>query len=52
MAMNKQKGGNMKKEPSIVHVLANGKRVKDIKGHVIPKDNAAYHILFENRGKI
>ena len=35
----------MKNEPNIVHVLANGKRVKDIRGHVIPKDNAVYEII-------
>ena len=35
----------MKKEPTIIHVLANGKRVKDIKGHVIPADNPVYEII-------
>jgi hypothetical protein len=49
MAMIKSKGGNMKKEPNIIHVLADGTRVKDITGHVVPKDNAVYQIMFENR---
>lgn len=33
------------KKPNIVHILANGKRVKSIEGHVIPADNAVYEIL-------
>ena len=37
----------MKKEPIVVHVLANGKRVKDIRGHVIPADNPVYEIILK-----
>lgn len=37
-------GENMRK-PKIVHVLANGKRVKSIEGHVIPADNPVYKII-------
>lgn len=33
------------KKPKIVHVLANGKRVKSIEGHVIPDDNPVYEII-------
>lgn len=35
----------MKKEPTIVHVLADGKRVKSVEGSIVPADNAAYAIL-------
>lgn len=35
------------KEPKIIHVLADGKRVDSIEGHVIPKDNPVYKIIFE-----
>lgn len=37
----------MNKRPIIVHVLANGKRVKSIEGHVIPADNPVYKIIME-----
>ena len=37
----------MKKEPVIVHILANGKHVKDIKGHVIPAENPVYEIIYK-----
>lgn len=33
------------KKPNIVHILANGKRVKTIEGHVIPADNAVYAMI-------
>ena len=35
------------KKPNIVHVLANGKRVNSIEGHVIPADNPVYRIIYE-----
>ena len=35
------------KKPTIVHVLANGKKVKSIKGHVVPADNAVYKVILE-----
>lgn len=38
------KGGDMKK-PTVIHVLANGKRVKSIEGHVVPADNPVYEVL-------
>ena len=44
----KVNGGDMKK-PNIVHVLADGTRVKSIEGHVIPADNPVYKIVFEAR---
>ena len=37
---------NMRK-PKVIHVLANGKRVKSIEGHVIPADNPVYKIIME-----
>lgn len=37
------------KEPKIVHVLANGKRVKSIEGHVIPADNPVYKIIIDSK---
>lgn len=33
------------KKPKIVHVLANGKTVKSIEGHVIPENNPVYEII-------
>jgi hypothetical protein len=39
-------GENMRK-PNVVHVLANGKRVNSIEGHVIPLDNPVYRIILE-----
>ena len=36
------------KKPKIVHVLANGKRVKSIEGHVIPGDNPVYEIILHS----
>lgn len=38
-------GREIMKKPKIVHVLANGKRVKSIEGHVIPGDNPVYEII-------
>ena len=37
----------MRKEPTVVHILANGKRVKDVKGHVIPAENPVYEIIYK-----
>lgn len=33
------------KKPKIVHVLANGKRVKSIEGHVVPEENPVYEVI-------
>ena len=33
------------KKPKIIHVLANGKRVDSIEGHIIPADNPVYGII-------
>lgn len=33
------------KQPKVVHILANGKRVKSIEGHVIPADNPVYEVM-------
>lgn len=33
------------KKPNVIHILANGKRVKSIDGHVIPADNPVYEIV-------
>lgn len=41
----------MKNRPNIIHILADGTKVKDITGHVIPKENPVYQVIFENRGK-
>lgn len=35
------------KKPQIIHILADGKRVKTIEGHVIPADNPVYKIIME-----
>lgn len=37
----------MKKKPEIIHILANGERVRDITGHKIPSDNAVYEIVLK-----
>lgn len=48
VASNKQGEGKKKmKKPNVIHVLSNGKRVKDITGHVVPADSAAYRVIFE-----
>ena len=36
-----------KPQPKIVHILANGKRVDSIEGHVVPEGNPAYRIILE-----
>ena len=33
------------KQPKVVHILANGKRVKSIEGHVVPADNPVYEVM-------
>lgn len=33
------------KKPTVIHVLANGKRVKSIEGHVVPANNPVYEVL-------
>lgn len=35
------------KKPKIVHILANGKRVKSIEGHVVPADNPVYEVMLQ-----
>lgn len=35
------------KEPKVIHVLANGKRVDSIEGHVVPADNLAYRLIVD-----
>ena len=37
----------MKKEPTIVHVLADGRRVNSIEGYIVPADNTAYNVIVE-----
>lgn len=37
----------MKKKPEIIHILANGERVKTIKGHKIPTESAVYEIVLK-----
>lgn len=39
------------KQPKVVHILANGKRVKSIDGHVIPSDNPVYSIILGTQEK-
>lgn len=38
-------GGIKMKKPKVVHILANGKRVKSIEGHVVPADNPVYEVM-------
>lgn len=33
------------KKPKVVHILANGQRVKSMKGHVVPADNPVYEVM-------
>lgn len=35
------------RKPKVVHILANGKKVKSIEGHVIPADNPVYEVIYE-----
>ena len=35
------------KKPKIIHVLADGRKVKSIEGYVIPADNPVYRMLIE-----
>lgn len=37
----------MKKEPTIVHILADGRRVKTVEGLTVPADNTAYNVIVE-----
>lgn len=39
------------KKPKIVNILANGKRVKSIEGHIIPGDNPVYEIILGTQKK-
>ena len=34
-------------KPQVIHVLANGKRVDSIEGHVVPRDNLAYKLIVD-----
>lgn len=41
-------------KPNVIHILADGRRVDSIEGHVVPKDNPVYKIMLEaskNGGK-
>ena len=37
------------RKPKVVHILANGKRVKSIEGHVIPAENPVYEIILRSK---
>ncbi len=39
------------RKPNIKHILANGKRVKSIEGHVVPPDSPVYKILLQTQGE-
>lgn len=41
------------KKPTVVHILASGKRVKSIEGHVVPAGNPVYEVMLRasTRGK-
>lgn len=39
------------KKPTVIHVLANGKRVKSIEGHVVPASNPVYEVLLRTATK-
>lgn len=34
-------------KPKIIHVLADGRRVDSIEGHVVPADNLAYRLIVD-----
>lgn len=36
-----------KPKPKIVHVMADGRKLDSIEGHVVPAGNAAYRIIYE-----
>lgn len=36
------------KKPIIVHVLANGIRVKSVEGMIVPADNAVYEVIIRS----
>ena len=40
-----EKAREIMRTPNIIHVLADGKRVNSIEGHVIPEDNPVYEII-------
>ncbi len=35
------------RRPKVVHILANGKRVKSIEGHVVPAGNPVYEVMLK-----
>ena len=37
------------KKPKIIHILANGKKVNSIEGHIIPTDNPVYEMVLGAR---
>ena len=37
----------MKTKPKIIHIMADGKTLKSIKGHVIPAGNPVYEIILK-----
>ena len=39
------------KKPQIIHVLADGTRVKSIAGKVVPGDNPVYEVILKNGQK-
>lgn len=39
------------RKPKVVHILASGKRVKSIDGHVIPADNPVYAVILGTQQK-
>lgn len=39
------------KKPKIIHVMANGKHVNSIEGHVIPDNNPVYQVIFAGHNK-
>lgn len=39
------------RKPKVIHILANGKRVKSIDGHVIPAENPVYAVILGTQHK-
>ena len=39
------------RKPKVIHILANGKRVKTIDGHVIPAENPVYAVILSSKVK-
>jgi len=42
-----QTGWRKMKKPKVVHILANGKKVKSVKGRIVPAENPVYEVMIQ-----